>query len=302
MPPTATAALLAALALDAAFGEPPERLHPVALFGAVVEGVSSLVPTRHQNRYGVGVALVMPLGAAAMASGATWIALEVSVAAGVVVAGTALFTATSLRRLLTVGREVIYLSVRDLGESRRELKRLVGRDTADLGEAGVRSAALESLAENLADGLVAPLTAFAVLAPFSLPLGVGGAVWVKAVNTLDSMLGYRSNPLGGASARLDDLVVWVPARLTAALIVVAALDPGAFVGARRWSGEPRSPNSGWPMAALACVLDVRLEKQGEYVLNPGVDLPSESVARRGVVVVAVAGLLMYLCVGVTAWL
>jgi adenosylcobinamide-phosphate synthase len=163
----------------------------------------------------------------------------------------------------------------------------------------VRSAAVESVAENLADGLVAPLLAFAVLSPW-LPLAAGAATWVKAVNTADSMLGYHSKPVGWASARLDDAVMWVPARLSAALIAVAALDPGSLRRARRWARVPESPNSGWPMATLAAALDVRLEKPGAYSIGSG-RLPTVEDAKRGIRIVGVAGVLSFVGAGVVAW-
>jgi adenosylcobinamide-phosphate synthase len=109
-----------------------------------------------------------------------------------------------------------------------------GRNASGLSAGEVRSAAVESAAENLADGLVAPLGAFAVLAPASIALATGAAAWVKAVNTLDSMLGYPSKPHGTASARLDDLVMWVPARASAIIIALAARRPAALTSARRF--------------------------------------------------------------------
>ncbi|MFB6163948.1 MAG: cobalamin biosynthesis protein, partial [Haloarculaceae archaeon] len=174
------------------------------------------------------------------------------------------------------------------------LRALAGRDAAGLTPGQVRSAAVESAAENLADGLVGPLSAFAVGAQVSLAVGAAAAAWVKAVNTMDSMLGYRSKPVGWAPARLDDLVMWLPARAAAVLLAAAALAPGSLSAARRWTPAVPSPNSGWPMGVLAAALAVRLEKPGGYELNPGADLPSPTAARRGVRTVAIAGLLAYL--------
>jgi adenosylcobinamide-phosphate synthase len=108
---------------------------------------------------------------------------------------------------------------------------------------------------------------------------------VKAVNTLDSMLGYPENPHGSASARLDDAVMWLPARLTAILLAIAAGRPRALAGARDWLADVPSPNSGWPMGALAAAVDLRLEKPGAYVLNPAAIPPSPANARRALAVV-----------------
>jgi adenosylcobinamide-phosphate synthase len=128
------------------------------------------------------------------------------------------------------------------------------------------------------------------------------AAWVKAVNTLDSTLGYPSKPHGSASARLDDLVMWLPARASATLIGLAARRPVAPARARRWARAPPSPNSGWPMATLAAVLGVRLEKPDVYVLNPIADLPSVEIGLRGVRIVGVAGTIAYAIAGGIAWL
>jgi adenosylcobinamide-phosphate synthase len=141
----------------------------------------------------------------------------------------------------------------------------------------IRSAALESLAENLSDGLVAPLSAFVALSFVSVPAAAAGAAFVKAVNTMDSMLGYPG-PFGWGSARLDDLVMFVPARISAALLGLAAGDPDAAFRARRYVHKPASPNAGWPMGTLAAALNVRLEKPGVYVLN---DVAAEPTLRDG---------------------
>jgi adenosylcobinamide-phosphate synthase len=221
--------------------------------------------------------------------------------AAVLLAGLVLFSTTSLRMLLESAREVVALTETDLDAARVDLRALAGRDASELSAAEVRSAAVESLAENLADGLVAPLVGFAVLAPFSLPLAAAGATWVKAVNTLDSMLGYRSKPVGWAPARLDDAVMWLPARLSALLLALAAGAPRAVLYAREDARVPSSPNSGWPMATLAVALDVRLEKSGHYRLNAGNRLPTTDDAERGVRIVAGAGLLAVVLAGVVAW-
>jgi adenosylcobinamide-phosphate synthase len=294
-------AVAAAAGLEATLGEPPTRLHPVARFGRVVAPFDREWPAA--RAVGVAVALVLPLAAAGVVGGAVWLAGTVHPLAGGALAGLALFSTTSLRMLLGEARRVDGLVDADLDGARRALRSLAGRDAADLSAGEVRSAAVESAAENLADGLVAPLLAFAVLAALSLPAAAAAAAWVKAVNTLDSMLGYRSKPVGWASARLDDLLMWVPARLSAALLALGAGAPRVLGRARRWAREPPSPNSGWPMATLAALLDARLEKPGVYVLNPDGALPGSAAVGRGVGLVRRAGLLAYALagVGVFAW-
>lgn len=295
----ALAALALAVGLELVWGEPPAKTHPVAWFGRLVGRTDR--EWARPRAAGLAVALVLPALAAGAVVGVVALAASLGPFAAVIAAGLALFVSTSLRMLLDVARDVIAESERDLAGAREAVRALAGRDPHELSAGEIRSAAVESAAENLADGLVAPLSAFALLVPFSLSLAAGGAAWVKAVNTLDSMLGYPEKTHGTASARLDDLVMWLPARASAVLIAAAARNPGALARAREWAGAPPSPNSGRPMATFAAVLDVRLEKPGVYVLNSEGELPTVSEARRGVRVVALAGALAYLLVGVLVW-
>ncbi|QZY00510.1 CobD/CbiB family cobalamin biosynthesis protein [Halobaculum rubrum] len=298
---TALAAVGLAATLDAAFAEPPSRVHPIALFGRVVGAVER--EWTRPRAVGVAVAVVLPLAVAAVAWGVVTGAGVLGGSGGVtpvataVVAGLALFSLTSLRMLVAVASEVVDAAERDADAARESAIALVGRDTSSLSAAEIRSAAVESAAENLADGLVAPLLAFAIGAQGSVAVGVAAAAWVKGVNTLDSMLGYPDRPVGTASARLDDAVMWVPARVSAVLLAVAAGSPRSLVDARRWVRVPASPNSGWPMATAAAALGVRLEKSGAYTLNSDAALPSLDEARRGVRAVAVAGALAFLLAG-----
>jgi adenosylcobinamide-phosphate synthase len=287
-----------ALALDAAVGEPPTPLHPVAWFGRLVAPLDRA--WGHPRLVGLAGAVALPLLAAGAVGGLVVVATRADSLVGVAAAGVALFLTTSFRTLLSTAVAVSAATDRDLASARDELRALAGRDAASLSAGQVRSAAVESAAENLADGLVAPLLAFALGAQFSLAVGAALAAWVKAVNTMDSMLGYRSKPVGWAPARLDDLVMWAPARASAVLLAVAAMAPGALTAAARWVRDVPSPNSGWPMGALAAALDVRLEKPGVYVLNGDADLPSVATARRAVRTVAVAGLLAYVAAAVVA--
>ena len=168
---------------------------------------------------------------------------------------------TTLRREV---RMVFAALDRSLDEGRRQVSRIVGRDTSALSAQEVRTAALETLAENLSDGVVAPLFWLCLL-------GVPGMMAYKMVNTLDSMIGYRNErykDFGCWAARIDDIANWLPARITAAAIVMAGWAYLVLKGQRKslaglvafvMSNGPRhaSPNSGWPEAALAATLDCR---------------------------------------------
>ncbi|MFB6131211.1 MAG: cobalamin biosynthesis protein, partial [Salinigranum sp.] len=201
---TAAAAAATALAflLDAVVAEPPAAVHPVAAFGRLAGACDRR--WRRPRAAGFAAALFLPLSAAAIAGATVRVAALTPAPAVVaaVLAGLWLFAATSRRMLLDVSREVLADVRSDTERARESIRALVGRDAAALSPAELRSGVVESAAENLADGLVAPLLAFALGAQVSLSLAAAAAVWVKAVNTLDSMLGYPSKPHGTASARL----------------------------------------------------------------------------------------------------
>jgi len=155
-----------------------------------------------------------------------------------------------------------------LDKTRFELRALVSRNTKDLNTPLLISAAVESVAEGTCDSLVAPIFYF-------LLLGVPGAIGYRAVNTLDSMIGYHGKYeyLGKFAARLDDILNFIPARLAALLLVLAAATKrrgrDAWKTALKEHVRTESPNAGWPMAAMAGALNVRLEKVGHYVLGEG---------------------------------
>jgi len=295
--------------LDLLVGEVPNAVHPVALFGRIVAALDR--EYQRPRAAGVALAVALPLGAAAVVGCIVAAFGSVSPLVGPVAAGLVLFTTTSLRRLLTAALTVVEASATDVARARAAAPALVGRDPSALSPAHLRSAAVESAAENLADGLIAPLGAFVLATPaagavdprMGLPAGAAAAAWVKAVNTLDSMLGYHDEPAGWASARLDDLTMWLPARASAVLLGVAAGSPLAVGRARRDARCPASPNSGWPMATLAVALGIALEKPGVYHLNPDRDLPSVVDSRRAIRVVGLAGLfgLALAAAGVIAW-
>jgi len=288
-----------AFVLDLLVAEPPKRLHPVALFGQVVGWFDR--PFRHPVAVGTVLAVTLPLLAAGVVGAVTALAARFDPRAAVAVAALALFSTVSLRMLFETAREVIALTETDIEAARTAIRALVGRETDGLSAADLRSGAVESAAENLADGLVGPLLGFAIGAQFSLVAGVGAAAYLKAVNTMDSMLGYRSKLVGTASARLDDLVMWLPARLGAVLLAFAAVDPGALWRARSSAREPTSPNSGWPMATLAVATGVRLSKRDAYTLNPSAELPTLREANSCLRVVGVAGIGAFLATGVVVW-
>jgi adenosylcobinamide-phosphate synthase len=281
----------AAAAIDSRFGEPPNRLHPVALLGRSVGLLEGRAPreAEERKRFGTGVAAALPVAAGVLAAavpglgGGRWSPLRLAGEAGM------LSTAFALRSLLDHAGEVrAVLQAGDVEGARRVLStHLVSRETAGLDGSGVAAATIESVAENLSDSVVAPW--------FAYTIGGLPAAWAyRAVNTLDAMWGYRDETyrhLGYGAARLDDALNYVPSRLTALAICAAAAEEGrageAWRTWRRDGARTESPNAGQPMAAMAGALGVELSKHGAYVLGSGYRRPEPAdidgavrVARR----------------------
>ena len=150
-------------------------------------------------------------------------------------------------------RNVFKAVDRSLDEGRKQVARIVGRETSELSAQEIRTAALETLAENLSDGVIAPLF-------WLIVGGIPGMAAYKMVNTLDSMIGYRTErykDFGRFAAKLDDIANWIPARLTAILMVIASGKLKTFKFVRKYARQHASPNSGYPESALAGILDVQ---------------------------------------------
>lgn len=258
-------ALLLALLIDALWGEPPAWLHPVVGMGKYLSLWQGLLSSLTPAFAFVAGALLWLLGAGivgVLAWGAQNALLQTLPSLGAV-----LMLALLLKPLLAwrmLREEVLAVEValtESLGAGRARLGWLVSRDVSALSATEVRESAIESLAENLNDSVVAPLFWFALL-------GLPGAAVYRFANTADAMWGYRGRWewAGKWAARADDVLSWLPARLTALLL---ALAHGGMNLQRLWREARRtpSPNSGWPMAAMALALDVRLRKPGVYVLH-----------------------------------
>ncbi|HKQ61488.1 MAG TPA: adenosylcobinamide-phosphate synthase CbiB [Candidatus Polarisedimenticolaceae bacterium] len=269
--------MLLALAIDLALGDPPNRYHPVAWLGRLLDaGRRRLCRGSPARLLAGGAALTVGVAALAGVGGALVSALADRLGlAGLVVQGIALSCLLSVRGLVAAAHEVASeLGRGDLAGARRAVGyHLVSRPTAELDAGQVASATVESVAENLTDSLVAP-------ALFFLAGGLAGAAVYRTVNTADAMVGYRDGPLeyfGKIAARLDDIFNLIPARLAALSLVAGALlvgesSRGALARLLIDRRRTASPNAGWTMAAMAGALGVRLEKPGAYRLGAG-ELP-----------------------------
>lgn len=266
--------LLAALALDAVAGRawgPLARLpHPVRLIGTAIDVLERKLnrPQRGERaRLLRGALVVVLLAAAALGFGAAAHVAARTVPLAWLIEVVLVTTLLAQRSLFTHVRDVaVALALGGLPAGRTAVARIVGRDVAALDGAGVARAAIESCAENYSDGVVAP-------AFWYLVLGLPGIALYKTVNTLDSMIGHRDprfHAFGRASARLDDVMNLLPARLAGTFLAIAALAvPGADAGAARRvmlrdARKHRSPNAGWPEAAMAGALGLALGGPRRY--------------------------------------
>jgi len=270
-----SAALISAYLLDLLLGDPQGFPHPVRLIGRLISGLEKGLRKIHSSPSWLILAGVILAGTVC---GITFLATlflirfleDLSWVAGLAGSITLAYTTLATRDLHVETRKVLLaLEAGDLPRARQELSLLVGRDTAHLDEPEILRALVETIAENISDGVIAPL----------FYLGLGGPAWAmtyKAINTLDSMVGYKTERfqhMGWASARLDDAANFVPARLSGFIIVLSSL-----ILARPWTGPLRillrdharhqSPNSAWPEAAMAGALGVQLGGLNYYFGQP----------------------------------
>jgi adenosylcobinamide-phosphate synthase len=278
--------LAVALALDGIVGEVGRDWHPVAVTGRVLEEAYRPWRRRDPKIELAGGAAALT-AAAALAAILTWGAERLARGrlTRALLLGVLLKQTFSVRRLLEEGAGVAdCLEHGQLDEARLRLRALVSRPTGELSGELCASAAIESMAENVADSIAAPLLFYSLL-------GLPAAAAYRVVNTADAMFGYRGETewLGKAGARLDDVLNWVPSRLAALALTGAALvlsGPTAAASARctwrRDGARTASPNAGRPIAAMAGALQRRLEKRGHYVLGGGYGQPGPTDLRAAI--------------------
>lgn len=250
---------------DRLLGDPEGWWHPVVSFGKAIAAGERRLNRGEQRRskgaifslaliVGTYLATALLLGLAGMISEPLRIAL---VAVGV-------FYCLAGKTLASEVRMVFEAVERSTEAGRQQVSRIVGRDTSRLSPQEIRTAALETLSENLSDGVIAPMFWF-------LLLGLPGMMAYKMVNTLDSMIGYRSEryrDFGACAARIDDVANFVPARLTACLMLLVSGKWRHWDFVRRYGRAHASPNSGYPESALAAILDCRFGGTHDYFGQP----------------------------------
>jgi adenosylcobinamide-phosphate synthase len=277
-----SSALIVTLLIDAVFGEPPARIHPVVGMGwylqrsgACFAPCAQLTENRtehpsHPYRIFAAGMFAWLLGAAVVVGIAALVSTALATLAWPLHAlclGLALKPLFSARMLFSEVAAVEAALAVSLEHGRARLAYLVSRDVTQLTEVEVRESAIETLAENLNDSVIAPLFWFALA-------GLPGAALYRFANTADAMWGYRGERNGRIwtwagkwAARCDDVLSWLPARLTSVLLCCVA-GRGYLTGLAREARKADSPNGGWPMACMALLLQIRLGKPHSYTFNP----------------------------------
>ena len=243
--------LLIGWVLDLLLGDPQWMPHPVVWFGKMIAfGEKQLNRGTHRKFKGALLAIFLVV----FVFGICWVIDHfLSDWVSILFRSLIIFWCLAGTTLIREVRQTFLAVDRSLEEGRKQVARIVGRDTTELSAQEIRTAALETLAENLSDGVIAPLFWFAIG-------GVPGMLAYKMVNTLDSMIGYKTDrykDFGCFAARLDDVVNYIPARITAFLMVLASGRLSLLKFVAKYGSQHASPNSGYPEAALAGILNCR---------------------------------------------
>jgi adenosylcobinamide-phosphate synthase len=260
-------AFLLAVVLDLVFGEPAPAFHPVVWIGRLIGFLDRHAPGHFQRLYGLFLALFCISATVLIGYGLTVVLYSISPVLSLLATAYLLKSTFSFSFLWKVSND-IYAELRcgNLDGARSKLPALVGRDVSKLDAGRMSSCVIESLGESFVDGIFAPMFYFIL---FGLP----GALAYRAINTLDSMVGYKDEKhikVGMPSARIDDMANFIPARLAVVLISIVSGSPlRAIKVSLRDGRNPPSVNSGYPMSAFAGALGLRLEKLGYYVLGEG---------------------------------
>ena len=280
-------AITLAFLLDLLIGDPPKWPHPVKWMGMLIGRLDTKLNTGlHKKRNGIIMLLMVVLLVLVLTTGITYLAYQLHFIVGILVEAILISTTIAQKSLRGAGMEVYGPLVEGkMDEARLKLSYIVGRDTEKLDESEIVRGTIETVAENTSDGITAPLF-WAFIGGASL------AMVYRVINTCDSMVGYKNekySDFGWASAKLDDVVNWIPSRITGFLMVLAY--PSRYhTWKKRWSilfadaKRHPSPNSGWTEAAVASLLGVQLGGRNVYkgVISHRAEMGEKLVPLRAV--------------------
>lgn len=267
--------LLTGSLLDLAFGDPERLPHPIVWFGKIISKLEHRLNNGSNKKIKGGIVAVFLIAGVFALTSLLLHMISPIVWLNIAIQAILIFYCLAGTTLIREVKMTFEAIDRSLEAGRKQVGRIVGRDTSELSAIEIRTAALETLAENLSDGVIAPLFWYAVA-------GVPGMLAYKMVNTLDSMIGYRNEryrDFGCVAAHIDDIANYLPARLTALLMVIASGHIGLIKFVKKFGREHASPNSGYPEAAMAGILDCRFGGPHNY-FGETVDKPFIGVTQR----------------------
>lgn len=262
--------LAASIAIDYLFGDPPNKYHPVAWLGRLISWFIPRLKGKSERVKGAIFAIVLVVTAGLLVEFLIYATMYfMGIIAAVIVSIFVLKVTIAIRSMEKHAKAIMKcIETDDLSGARYNLSMIVRRDTDNLDKQHILSAVIECISESTVDGIVSSIFYYSLLGP-------GGAFAYRAINTLDSMIGYKEGyykDIGWMSARLDTFANYIPARITAFLMVISAKILGAdwknsLIILHRDHSNTSSPNAGYPMATMAGALRVKLEKIGHYTLG-----------------------------------
>ena len=269
--------IILSLLLDIFFGEPPSFLHPVVYMGKIINFLKPHLIKNENKISGFYLTFIL-LSLFLIPTYFIIQFTQFNFLIYILISALILFTTFAIKELLSTVQRVKNDIKSDINQARKSVSYLVSRDTSHLTREELISATIETLTENITDSVISPLF-------YTLFLGVLGGVAYRVINTLDAMVGYKNKEyinIGWFPARLDDIVNFLPARLTGILIIFSALLMGlnwrrSYYTMMKDAKKTPSPNSGYPMAAAAGALGIRLEKKSYYTLGESINSLNECV-------------------------
>ncbi len=292
--------IVIALTVDLVLGEPPRKIHPTIWMGRLISLIDRRIPRgNHTQEKVLGIFLAIFTTSLFLLStilALTLVRFMLGKIAWVLVASLLFKSTFAIKDMERHATPIIHeLLNGNLPSARERVSRIVGRDVTNLDEPHILSATVESISESIVDGFFSPFLFFSFL-------GVPGAIFFRSVNTLDSMVGYKTEKhknVGWFSARLDDFANWLSARASVPFIALASKLLGAdwrncLKVALRDHRKTKSPNGGWPMAAMAGALHVRLEKIGYHILGEEYPFPRFRETEEAIKIMKVSCLLFTL--------
>lgn len=259
--------VIIAIVIDVIFGEPPAKIHPVVWMGKAIDFFKGYLIDYRSKISGIILTFMVVM----IFTLATYVLLRLSAfnyILYILISSIILSTTFAIKVLLTSAENMKNDIDHNIEKARKSMSYLVSRNTMELNEEDLTSATIETLTENITDSIIAPLF-------YAFIFGVLGAVVYRVINTLDAMVGYKTLEkikIGWFPAKLDDILNFIPARITGILVVIAAAFlrinwKNAYKIMRRDARKPDSPNSGYSMAAAAGALGIKLEKIGYYKIG-----------------------------------